>query len=151
MHRTVTADISADQDTVAAIVSDLGSYPAWVEFVSGVEAAPADSGDPGTAWFVTLKARVGPFARSKKLRMVQASAEGSASPARFVRRELDGRDHAAWILEAQVSGGPNGAGSNVTMDLRYEGGLWSAPLDAVLGSQVDGAIAGLNEYAQTAA
>lgn len=152
MHRTVTASIAAEPDRLAAIVSDLGTYPEWLELVTSADPTDEAQGDVGPAWLVTLRARVGPFARSKKLRMMQQTPAGSADPARFVRNETDGRDHSAWILEAQVSASSNSDGlTAVTMQLRYEGSLWSAPLDAVLGSQVDQAISGLRSYAQTVA
>jgi hypothetical protein len=64
---------------------------------------------------------------------------------RFERRETDGRDHSPWTLDASV--GPGSAGSTVTMDLRYGGRLWTAPLEPILGSFIDDAGPGLEAYA----
>ena len=61
----------------------------------------------------------------------------TADHLRFERAEIDGRDHAAWILDARLSGDDP---CEVVVELRYEGRLWSAPLEAVLGTQVDDAI-----------
>ena len=82
---------------------------------------------------MTLRAKVGPFARSKRLRMVRTIHQ-PCSHARFERMELDGREHSAWMLEAKISEADNG--SKVAMMLSYSGHLWSGILDAVLAVQV---------------
>lgn len=143
MHRTITADIEAPPQRVFDIVSDLETYAEWLEIVDSAEPAPADSSDRGPAWFVTIKAKIGPFARSKRLRMVRV--DQTESSARFERHELDGRTHSAWTMESVVEEGPKG--SNVSMDLRYDGGLWDGPLDVILGSAADGAGDRLAAYA----
>ncbi|MEE9415866.1 MAG: SRPBCC family protein [Acidimicrobiales bacterium] len=145
MHRTITTDISAPISTVVKIVSELETYDSWLDIVERVEPANPDAHDEGPAYLVTMRAKVGPLARSKRLRMVRVNADESG--ARFERREIDGRDHAEWILNANVTG--DATASSVTMDLRYEGGLWSAPLDAILGSHIDGAAARLDEFARS--
>jgi ribosome-associated toxin RatA of RatAB toxin-antitoxin module len=147
MHRTVTASVTAPAARVFAIVSDLGTYPEWLGLVTDAVEAPSDERDVGPAWHVTIRAQIGPFARSKKLRMVrsQCDEEGQRSVARFERRELDGRDHAAWTLEAIVADALGE--TEVTMELRYDGRLWTAPLEPVLGMFIDDAGPRLEAYA----
>jgi hypothetical protein len=123
-------------------VDDLGRYPSWMRMVH--EAVPTSAGpdDPpdAPAWIVELQAQVGPFARSKRLRMVRAR-HVTDRVARFDRIEVDGRAHATWTLEATVAAlepgsddiGFNDAGSDdtgrdstrLTMTLTYGGRLWT--------------------------
>ncbi len=146
MHQTVTAPVAATPARVAAIVGDLGTYPDWLDLVTSAE--PTDGDRP--TWLVTIRAKVGPFARSKKLRMVRTVADevDDGATYRFERQELDGRDHSSWTLDASVSG--DGHASTVVMDLRYEGALWTAPLEPILGSFIDGAGPDLEAYANRA-
>ena len=135
MHKTIAADLPADAQRIAEILRDLANYPDWLEIVRRAEPAGAHPDDVGPAWMVTLRAKVGPLARSKRLRMVRTVDDSGRI--RFERAEIDGRDHAAWILDANLTGDDP---CSVTVELRYEGRWWSAPLEAVLGSQVDDAI-----------
>jgi hypothetical protein len=146
VERAFSAPTGADQAELYRVVSDLGTYPDWLELVHRVEPDPTDE----PAHLVTLRARIGPFARSKRLRMVRTVADGSR--VRFERRELDGRDHSAWILSAEV--GPRHDEpyrSEVTIDLRYEGSLWSGLLDGILQSAADDATERLQSYLTTRA
>lgn len=135
MQKTIAAELPAPADRIADVLRDLTNYPDWLDIVRRAEPAEAHPTDVGPAWTVTLRAKVGPLARSKRLRMVRTV--DAADQLRFERAEVDGRDHAAWILDARLSGDEP---CQVTVQLRYEGRLWSAPLEAVLGSQVDDAI-----------
>lgn len=135
MLKTIAAELPAPADRIADVLRDLANYPDWLDIVRRAEPADAQPGDVGPAWMVTLRAKVGPLARSKRLRMVRTV--DAADQLRFERAEIDGRDHAAWILDARLTGDEP---CRVTVELRYEGRLWSAPLEAVLGSQVDDAI-----------
>ena len=63
---------------------------------------------------------------------------------RFERRELDDRDHAAWVMEAGIAAGD--PGSTVELALRYDGGLWTSPLDGVLRAVIERASARLPAY-----
>jgi hypothetical protein len=75
------------------------------------------------------------------------SVSDEPSHLRFERRETDGREHASWIFDVAIAARGNDNGhSLVSVDLRYEGGLWSTPLDAVLGSQVDAAVPKLRRF-----
>ena len=98
-------------DALFEVVADLGTYPAWLDIVGRAEPLDPATGADGTAedaaWSVDLKGQVGPFRRSKRLRMVRAcfddpDATGRAS-VRFERRELDGRSHSDWVLSAELS------------------------------------------------
>lgn len=144
MHQTVTASVAAPVERVSEIVGDLATYPEWLDLVT--ETSADGDGEP-SAWSVTIRAKVGPFARSKKLRMVRIANDviDGVTTIRFEREEIDGRDHSPWTLDATVSS--EDAGSTVTMDLRYGGRLWTAPLEPILGSFIDDAGPGLEAYA----
>ena len=92
------------------------------------------------AWNVELRAKVGVFARSKRLRMKRTVDSDSLYV--FEREEIDGRRHSPWLM--RVSLAPTGGGSVVTIDLSYGGNLWTGGvLDRVLASQVDAGKKGL--------
>jgi hypothetical protein len=113
-------------------VATLDRYPAWMRLVHRVEELPPDDGRP--AWRVELRARVGPFARSKQLRMVRTELD-PGHRARFERIQDDERDHAAWVLMATVS--PAAGGASVRTELTYTGGLWgSSVLQRVLDEEI---------------
>ncbi len=113
-------------------VEDLTRYPQWMRLIHDVQ--PAVDLDGVEAWQVELRAQVGPFARSKVLRMVRTEHD---EPHRvtFERREVDGRQHSSWTLRATVA--PVVDGSTLTMELRYGGSLWSG---AVLQRVLDDAV-----------
>ncbi|MCU1497223.1 MAG: hypothetical protein JWM47_1176 [Acidimicrobiales bacterium] len=111
-----------------AWVADLERYPEWLAIVTRV--APIDEG----AWAVDLRGRLGPLARSKRLRMVRGASAGPFA-ARFERVELDGRDHSPWVLEAQVT--RHGEGSELRMGLHYGGGLFGPVLERVLRDEIE--------------
>lgn len=149
MHQTVTATITAPTDKVTKIVGDLGTYPEWLDLVTAAALA-TNGGDDRPTWLVTIRAKVGPFARSKKLRMMRTVAESApeASTYRFERTEVDGRDHSAWTLDITVaSTAEDHSTCEVSMDLHYDGGLWTAPLEPILGSFISGAGPDLEAYA----
>ena len=133
-------DVTADLDTPFGVepvfdwVEDLARYPAWLEIVTRAEPVAAVDGDPGPAWAVDLRGRLGPLARSKRLRMVRSTHQ---HPDRvvFERRETDTRSHAPWILRAEVVAA--GAGSRLTMQLHYGGGLWGPVLERLLGDEIE--------------
>ncbi len=124
-------------------MSDLNTYSNWMTLIEKCESAVPAPSDVGPAWWVTLRAKVGPFARSKRLRMVRTQTD-APDHVRFERAETDGKSHSDWIMEAHLE--PSDEGSRVTFELSYSGGLWSGPLDAVLGSQVDDSVPRLREY-----
>lgn len=131
----ITADLQAPCTPAELFgwVEDLSKYPEWLEIVP--RAAPADEveGDPGPAWMVDLRGRIGPFARTKRLRMVR-TALAEPTHVRFERRENDGRDHSPWVLDVTVQ--DTATGCTLTMDLHYGGRMWMAALDRVLMDEI---------------
>jgi hypothetical protein len=120
-----------------AWVEDLGRYPSWLGIVERAEPAPPTD-DGSAAWSVDLRGRVGPFARSKRLRMVRTTLVGSPSTPReavFERQETDGRHHSRWLLRVEVTAA--GAGSALAMRLRYDGALWGPVLERLLADEVE--------------
>ena len=133
----VTASLAAPcaPDVLFSFVDVLDDYPSWMPLVHGVQAdTPEPDGRP--AWQVELRARLGPFARSKRLRMVRAEHDPAAGRVRFERLEHDGRAHSPWVLVATVSA-EGAAGSVLRMDLHYGGALWTGGvMERVLGEQI---------------
>ncbi|MDH5291812.1 MAG: hypothetical protein OEY41_17595, partial [Acidimicrobiia bacterium] len=107
MDQQFSAELTTGPDRVYPLVADLTRYPEFLEIVHRVEvAADGAEGEP-PAWLVTLRAKIGPFARSKRLRMVRTVAD-EGRQARFERAEIDGRSHSAWVLEATIAPRPAG-------------------------------------------
>lgn len=132
-------DVSAELDApvppsvLFAAVDELGCYPAWLDIVTRAQPVDAGPGDRGPAWSVDLRARLGPLARSKRLRMVRTVHEANAL-VRFERHELDGRRHSPWILTAEVGETPGG--SHLTMALHYGGNLLVPVVECLLADAV---------------
>lgn len=133
--RPVRATLAATcpPDDLFRWVEDLTRYPSWLDLVRS-----ADPIDPDT-WSVVLAAQLGPVRRSKRLTMVRTGLvpEGPSRHARFERREPDGKDHAAWELDAEVV--PTPAGSELIMELRYDGRWWGPVVEVVLREQIESA------------
>ena len=132
----------ASTNELYRFVADLENYPEWLGLVVRAEPESATSDakhgggegeEVGPAWRVELRGRIGPFARSKRLRMVQTFAE-SPQFVRFEREEIDGRDHAVWRLEARIDPSENGA--NLTMDLHYGGSRFGPMLAPILRDEI---------------
>lgn len=132
----ITATLDAPVAPVALFtwVDDLGRYQEWLDIVPRAVAVEPHPQDAGPAWSVDLRGRLGPFARSKRLRMVRTACEPHRH-ARFERAEHDGRDHSAWVLDAEVEG--TGEGSRLTMRLHYGGRLWMPALDRLLADEIE--------------
>ena len=154
MELSASLRTAAHVDAVLGYVRELDRYTEWMPLV---HSAVPESGSAPAAWSVELRARVGPFARSKRLRMVRtvmdsgaaSSGVGANSPARIVfeRRELDGRSHAAWRLEVVVTqttnsssaGSPGAAApaTELTMHLSYDGRFFASVVESILQQQID--------------
>jgi len=132
----ITADLHApcSPDDLFEWVDDLGRYPRWLEIVPRADEVEPHSDDVGPAWSVDLRGRLGPFAPTKRLRMVR-TARVAPTHARFERVEHDGREHSAWVLDATVE--PTAEGSRLTMRLHYGGRLWMPVLDKVLADEIE--------------
>ncbi len=134
MKYASSVDLAATTDVVLPYVNDLSRYVEWMPLVHS--AVPA--GD--SVWNTELRAKVGVFARSKRLRMRKTMDDGVVIV--FERDEDDGRRHSPWVLRVTVS--PTSGGCNVQMDLAYGGSLWTAGvLDRVLAHHVDAGKSGL--------
>jgi hypothetical protein len=124
--------------TLFAVVEDLGEYPHWLSIVPRAVADEAVAPEPGAApipaWVVDLRGRLGPLARSKRLRMVRTVHDPDRR-ARFERREVDGRSHSAWVLEAEVA--PVDGGSRLTMSLHYGGSFGGSVLERMLRDEIE--------------
>lgn len=134
MDVTATLDAPCSPQTLFPWLEDLGRYPQWLDIVPRAVAADPHADDVGPAWSVDLRGRLGPFARSKRLRMVRTAHE-APHHARFERVEHDGRQHSPWVLDAAVEGGPEA--SRLTMRLHYGGRLWMATLDRLLTDEIE--------------
>lgn len=145
MDRTISTNAPAEPTKVYEIVADLSTYEHWLSLIHHVEMADPGPGGDGVAWWITLRAKVGPFARSKRLRMVRV-VDDAPKLVRFERQELDGKDHSAWVMQAVVEPGPVPEESVVEVNLNYDGDLWNGLLDSVLGGVIDSAIGGLQQY-----
>jgi hypothetical protein len=130
----VDAELScpAPFDQLRAVVADLGTYPDWLDIVTSAEPVAAADGDAGAAWDIVLRASIGPLRRSKRLRMVRTVDEQRRI--RFERRELDGRSHSEWVLEATLTGDDPVL---LRMRLHYGGSLWLPVLDRVLSDEIE--------------
>lgn len=131
----VVADLEAPAPVAAVFtwVEDLSRYPQWLGIVERAVALAADE-DGLPAWSVDLRGRLGPLARSKRLRMVRTQL--SESRVTFERREQDGRHHSTWVLRADVA--PADDGSILTMRLHYGGALWGPVLERLLKEEITG-------------
>ena len=114
-------------------MSDLAAYTQWLDIVYRAEADNQSIGEDAV-WNVQLRGKVGPFARSKNLRMVR-TVNIAGSRVVFERKELDGRNHSAWVLTADIS--PKGEGSSVSVHLHYGGTLFTGGvLERLLADQI---------------
>ena len=137
MDVRASLDATCDASRLFDLVGDLASYPQWMDLVHRAEPLGND------AWEVELRAKVGPFARSKRLRMVRTAAEPN-SLVRFERVEVDGRQHAPWVLTATIES--VGSQCTLTMHLHYGGALFTGGvLERLLADKIENGRARLAE------
>ena len=127
---SATLDAPVPPEAMFPWVDDLTRYPSWLEIVP--KATPTDDG----GWLVDLRGRLGPLARSKRLRMVRTECSAPTS-VRFEREELDGRSHSPWVLDAAIAPILEGNGARLTMRLHYGGGLFGPVLERVLKDEIE--------------
>ena len=130
MDVVAEVDLPCSVDVAFGWVDDLARYPEWLDIVA--RAAALDGEDP--AWAVDLRGRLGPLARSKRLRMVRTELVPGERVV-FERSELDGRQHSAWRLGAVISERPDG--SHLRMTLHYGGSLFGPVLERVLRDEIE--------------
>lgn len=128
MDVTATLDAPVSPARLYDEVSALDGYPGWIDIVHRAEPAGVGS------WNVELRGKVGPFARSKRLRMERTVAEPGRRVV-FERREQDGRTHSPWVLTATIDA--TASGSRLTMRLHYGGSLFTGGvLEKMLADQI---------------
>ena len=135
VHASLEAPCNAD--TLFGLVDDLAVYPRWIDLVHRADPLSMAEWDvvSDALWQVELRARIGPLARSKRLRMKRTEHDVVARHVVFTRSEADSRRHSAWVLTADVR--PSEAGSELTMHLHYGGGLWTGGvLERALADQI---------------
>jgi hypothetical protein len=135
MEVTAELDAPCPPTELFSWVEHLDRYPSFLEIVTRAERVPATDGDAsGDAWAIDLRGRLGPLARTKRLRMVRTVHD---APQRvvFERRELDGRDHSAWRLTAAIV--PEGAGCRLSMSLHYGGSLFGPLVERALRDEIE--------------
>lgn len=134
---TASLDTAGPPDRLRTWVRDLGRYPEWLGIVPRADPEDPPAGAADTvgrpAWSVELRAKLGPLARSKRLRMVRTLDE--VDHVRFERWELDGRDHSPWVLEARVVAIDEG--SRLTMLLHYGGTFGTGILERLLADEIE--------------
>jgi hypothetical protein len=132
-----TIDLAATRPQVVDVLSDLASYAEWLDIVSLAEPAGVEI-DDRPVWMVELRARIGPFARTKRLRMVRTVLDigPDRTEVLFTRREEGARDYSDWTLSVVVEDA-GAAECRVVLRLHYGGSLWTpGPLERVLADQV---------------
>ena len=130
MDVTATLDASCSPERLFAEVIDLSTYPTWLTIVTRADRRE----DGADAWTVDLRGRLGPLARSKRLRMERTELD-SPRRVRFERREAGGRNSSPWVLEATVE--PTAGGSRLTMSLHYGGSFGAGLLERMLTDEIE--------------
>lgn len=134
MRADVAIELPCTPEQLGPWVDDLSAYPEWMGLVHRAVPQPGDE----PAWAVDLRARVGPLARSKRLRMVRTTGVGPGT-VHFERRELDGRSHGRWEFTVVYGAVPRAEQrTNLTVELRYEGSLWTpGVLERILHDEIE--------------
>lgn len=130
MDVTATLDADCTPDVLMAVVRDLDRYPEWLSILPRTDAEVGS--DPAT-WSVELRAKIGPLARSKRLRMVRTVDD--PAHVRFERVEVDGKSHSPWVLDAAVA--PLERGSRLEVSLHYGGALGGGVVERLLRDEIE--------------
>ncbi len=98
MRAHSTARLTGGRARVVAVLSDLATWPAWLDVVAS---ARPEAGAAPPAWQTRLGLRVGPLSLGVTVRMVLVHA--SPESLRFERIEQDGRaDHSAVVIAVAI-------------------------------------------------
>jgi hypothetical protein len=131
---TAEMETTAEPEALYRWIDDLALYPRWLGLVSRAEPATPHPDDEGPAWSIDLRGRLGPLARAKRLRMVR-TVHDEPRRVTFERRQNDGRDHSAWVLDGEVVDADDG--SRLVMHLHYGGGLFGPVIERLLGDEIE--------------
>ena len=136
MDVCVYIDIPCEPSQIYPFVCDLVQYPQWMGLVHSAVLDPTTTGP--TAWIVELRGKIGPFARSKRLRMQQV-VTGSPHLVRFERSEDDGQQHGQWVLEVKIADLSTDMApkSSLKMTLHYGGRLFSGVVERALQDEIE--------------
>lgn len=141
MHLSAALTTSATTADVLTHVASLDAYSRWMPLVHSA-VREAESKPP--AWNVELRAKVGPLARSKRLRMVRTVYDiGESSRIVFERAETDGRRHANWRLEVTVvpkqmsSPRAEVSETQLVMNLSYDGRFFVSVVESILRQNIE--------------
>jgi hypothetical protein len=130
MDLTALLDAHCSLDELRPWVDSLDRYPQWLSIVPS---ALFEEGSTPPAWSVELRAKVGPIARSKRLRMVRTVDD--QDHVRFERAEVDGRSHSPWILDVSLR--PIEAGTRLVMALHYGGSFGAGLFERLLEDEIE--------------
>lgn len=127
LEMNLTADLQAPcaPDELFQWVADLALYPQWMGLVHTAVPVFAEPVEGFSTWDVELRARIGPFARSKRLTMQRIECDQNRAVV-FERREQDSRLHSTWRLTARIH--PESEGARLEMELHYGGAMWTGGL-----------------------
>ena len=128
MDIRVDVNLPCSAKELLPFIDDLAQYPSWMGLVHTVISEGED------VWQVELRGKIGPFARSKRLRMIQVETS-EPHHILFERQENDGRSHSDWVLDAQVT--EVGSASTLNMTLRYSGRLFSSVVERALHDEIE--------------
>ena len=113
------------------VLRDLAQYPHWLDIVHSVTLDESSE----NAWIIELRGKVGPFARSKRLRMVRTIDDENTSVV-FERSEIDGRNHSEWKLTVFLAGA--GSETEVSVEMFYGGSMFGGGiLERMLADQIE--------------
>jgi Polyketide cyclase / dehydrase and lipid transport len=144
MDVTASLEAPCTAGQLFELVDDLSTYPQWNGLVHSAIAEPGDE----PVWDVELRARLGPLARSKRLRMVRTLRDPDGFAVTFERQQADGRNHSPWVLSATIV--EHAGLSTLTMHLHYGGSLWTGgALERVLAEQITSGRERLRELVAT--
>ena len=135
MDVTASVRTEAAPEALFAVVGDLGRYPEWLSIVPRAVAVEAAHDDPGPAWSVDLRGQRSVRCGARSGSEWSGRTTTTRAGVRFERRELDGRSHSPWVLDARVD--PSADGSDLTMHLHYGGSLWVPMLDRLLADEIE--------------